>query len=66
MTFRTYHLQQGGFATSDAQVPADYMAAWDVTDAAAAEIARGAELSVVDGALVITPIPPDPVEDVVE
>jgi hypothetical protein len=66
MAFRTYHLSQGGFATSDAQVPEEYVAAWDVTDADAAEIARGADLSVVDGVLVITPLPPDPVEEGIE
>jgi hypothetical protein len=64
MAFITYQLAQGGFATSDAQVPEDYVAAWEVTDAEAAEIARGAGLSVAGRVLIIDPLPPEPVAEV--
>ena len=61
MPFKTYQLKNGGFATSDTYAPTDYVQAWDVSDADAAEIARGAELFVIDGHLVVNPLPPEPV-----
>ena len=59
MPFKTYQLRAGGFATSDQQAPVDYVACWDVSDEDAAEIARGADVRVVDGLLVVTPLPPE-------
>jgi hypothetical protein len=62
MTFKTYQLLDGSFATTDAQAPDAYVAVWDVTDADAVEISRGAELLAADGALVIIPVPAEVVE----
>lgn len=58
--FTAYELDDGSFATSSVNVPERFLRSFPVTDEEAAEIARGAQVEVVDGALVITPAPADP------
>ena len=57
MTYRTYQLHDGAFATSSVQVPTDYVRAWDITEEQAAHINAGADVAVDGDALVITPLP---------
>jgi hypothetical protein len=63
MTFRTYQLADGSFATSSVNVP-DHVAVFDITPEQAYEINRGAGLVVDNGVLVVLPVTeydPDPV-----
>lgn len=57
MPHRTYLLACGAFATSDTEPPPDFVSVFDVSAEDAALIEAGADLSVVDGRLVITPLP---------
>ena len=64
MTFKTYQLPDGSFATSSVNVPTEYSAVFDITPEQAYEIDRGCGLVVEKGVLVILPLTeyePDPV-----
>lgn len=52
-----YQLSEGVFCTTDQPFTDAHLAAFAVTDAQAALIAAGAQLSVVDGALVFEALP---------
>lgn len=53
MTFKTYLLPDGGFATSSVNAPDAYVASWEISEADAYQISIGAEIEVVDGALIV-------------
>jgi hypothetical protein len=55
MSYVTYQLRDGAFATSSVQVPADYVRAWAISDEDAAHIHAGGDVRVEGDALIVTP-----------
>ena len=56
MEYKTYQLLDGSFATSIENTPVDYINSFDISDVEAYNIFKGANISIENGLLVITPI----------